>query len=40
VNFTEELRDAITKRAVLLVLGVLGLQVLFIVSYVGALHSP
>jgi len=40
VNFTEELRDAITKRTVLLVLGVLGLQVLFIVSYVGALHSP
>jgi len=40
VNFTEELRDAITKRAVFLVLGVLGLQVLFIISYVGALHSP
>jgi hypothetical protein len=40
VNFTEELRDAITKRTVFLVLGVLGLQVLFIVSYVGALHSP
>ena len=40
MNFTEELRDAITKRAVFLVLGVLGLQVLFIISYVGALHSP
>jgi N-acetylglucosamine-6-phosphate deacetylase len=40
VNFTEELKDAITKRAVFLVLGVLGLQVLFIISYVGALHSP
>lgn len=40
MNFTGELRDAITKRAVILVLGVLGLQVLFIVSYVGALHSP
>jgi hypothetical protein len=40
VHFTEELRDAITKRAVILVLGVLGLQVLFIISYVGALHSP
>ncbi len=40
MNFTGELRDAITKRAVILVLGVLVLQVLFIVSYVGALHSP
>jgi hypothetical protein len=40
VNFTGELKDAITKRAVFLVLGVLGLQVLFIISYVGALHSP
>ena len=40
MNFTKELRDAITKRAVFLVLGVLGLQVLFIISYVGALHSP
>jgi len=40
VNFTGELRDAITRRAVFLVLGVLGLQVLFIISYVGALHSP
>ena len=40
MNFTGELRDAITRRAVFLVLGVLGLQVLFIISYVGALHSP
>ncbi len=40
MNFTGELMDAITKRAVFLVLGVLGLQVLFIISYVGALHSP
>jgi hypothetical protein len=40
LNFTEELKDAITKRAVFLVLGVLGLQVLFIISFVGALHSP
>ncbi len=40
MNFTGELKDAITKRAVFLVLGVLGLQVLFIISYVGALHSP
>jgi hypothetical protein len=40
VNFTGELKDAITKRAVFLVLGVLGLQVLFVVSYVGALHRP
>ncbi len=40
MNFTGELKDAITKRAVFLLLGVLGLQVLFIISYVGALHSP
>lgn len=40
MNFTDELKDAISKRAVFLVLGVLGLQVLFIISYVGALHSP
>jgi hypothetical protein len=30
----------VTVRAVLLVLGVLGLQIAFVVSYVGALHHP
>ena len=40
MNFTRELKDAITRRAVFLVLGALTLMVLFIVSYVGALHSP
>ncbi|MCP2260126.1 Protein of unknown function (DUF3533) [Streptoalloteichus tenebrarius] len=34
------LRDAVTLRAVLLVVGVLLLQLSFIVSYVGALHHP
>ncbi len=35
-----ELRDAVTPRATLLVLAVLALQLLFIASYVGALHDP
>ncbi|WP_159766512.1 DUF3533 domain-containing protein [Streptomyces sp. HM190] len=35
-----ELRDAITPHATLLVVGVLALQLLFIASYVGALHHP
>jgi hypothetical protein len=40
MNFRSEVRDAVTVRAVVLVLGVLALQVLFIASYVGALHHP
>ncbi|AXQ57961.1 MULTISPECIES: ABC-2 transporter permease [Streptomyces] len=35
-----ELRDAVTPRTTLLVLGALALQILFIASYVGALHDP
>ena len=39
-TFTQELRDAIAPRTVLLVLGVLLVQVAFIASYVGAFHQP
>ena len=39
-GFGGELRDAVTGRAALLVIGVLLLQFGFIVSYVGALHHP
>ncbi|MFD0314036.1 DUF3533 domain-containing protein [Streptomyces flavalbus] len=38
--FLREVKDAVTPRATLLVLGVIALQVLFIASYVGALHDP
>ena len=39
-SFLTEVKDAITPRATLLVLGVIALQLLFISSYVGALHNP
>ncbi|QMU79181.1 DUF3533 domain-containing protein [Streptacidiphilus sp. PB12-B1b] len=39
-GFRGELRDAVTGRAALLVIGTLLLQFGFIVSYVGALHHP
>lgn len=39
-RFRDEVRSAVTPRAALLVLGVLVLQLLFIASYVGALHHP
>ncbi|KES03027.1 membrane protein [Streptomyces toyocaensis] len=39
-SFLGEVRDAVTPRATLLVLGVIALQLLFITSYVGALHHP
>ncbi|MFD4259153.1 DUF3533 domain-containing protein [Streptomyces sp. NPDC058534] len=39
-SFLPEVRDAVTPRATLLVLGVIALQLLFIASYVGALHDP
>ncbi|MFF1276921.1 DUF3533 domain-containing protein [Streptomyces marokkonensis] len=39
-SFLSEVRDAVTPRATLLVLGVIALQLLFITSYVGALHHP
>ncbi|MFF9063057.1 DUF3533 domain-containing protein [Streptomyces sp. NPDC014882] len=35
-----EVEDAVTPRATLLVVGVLALHLLFIASYVGALHDP
>ncbi|NUS76773.1 MAG: DUF3533 domain-containing protein [Streptomyces sp.] len=39
-GFLAEVKDAVTPRATLLVLGALALQLLFIASYVGALHDP
>ncbi|MEU9735634.1 DUF3533 domain-containing protein [Streptomyces sp. NPDC048002] len=35
-----EVKDAVTLRATVLVIGVVALQLLFIASYVGALHEP
>ncbi|MGW9205705.1 DUF3533 domain-containing protein [Embleya sp. NPDC055664] len=35
-----EVKDAVTPRATVLVIGVIALQMLFIASYVGALHDP
>lgn len=40
MTFADEVKNAITPRAALLVIGVLALQLLFIASYVGALHKP
>ncbi|MEU6393733.1 DUF3533 domain-containing protein [Streptomyces sp. NPDC046939] len=40
MRFADEFRSAVTPRATLLVIGVLALQLLFIASYVGALHNP
>ncbi|MGW2281756.1 DUF3533 domain-containing protein [Streptomyces sp. NPDC001770] len=40
MNFAGEVKQAVTPRAALLVLGALVLQLLFIASYVGALHRP
>ncbi|MFG2454925.1 DUF3533 domain-containing protein [Streptomyces sp. NPDC048512] len=39
-SFLTEVKDAVTPRATLLVIGVIALQLLFIASYVGALHDP
>ncbi|MEZ7004716.1 DUF3533 domain-containing protein [Streptomyces sp. AD55] len=39
-SFLGGVKDAVTPRATLLVLGVVALQLLFIASYVGALHDP
>ncbi|MGY0022916.1 DUF3533 domain-containing protein [Streptomyces sp. cg35] len=40
MKFADEFKNAVTPRAALLVIGVLALQLLFIASYVGALHNP
>ncbi|MEV0093098.1 DUF3533 domain-containing protein [Streptomyces sp. NPDC050738] len=40
MTFVDEMKSAVTPRAALLVIGVLVLQLLFITSYVGALHNP
>jgi hypothetical protein len=39
-GFTAELRDALSLRAVLLVVAVLALQLGFVLSYIGAFHAP
>ncbi|MFI7365655.1 DUF3533 domain-containing protein [Streptomyces sp. NPDC050149] len=40
MTFVDEVKNAVTPRAALLVIGVLALQLLFIASYIGALHNP
>ncbi|HEY9375142.1 DUF3533 domain-containing protein [Streptomyces sp.] len=40
MSFVDEVKNAVSPRAALLVVGVLALQLLFITSYVGALHHP
>ncbi|MGI5483602.1 DUF3533 domain-containing protein [Streptomyces lavendofoliae] len=40
MKLAAEVRNAVSPRAALLVVGVLALQLLFIASYVGALHDP
>ncbi|MEV7547765.1 DUF3533 domain-containing protein [Streptomyces sp. NPDC089915] len=39
-GFLAEIKDAVTIRAAVLVLGVLALQLAFITSYIGAFHHP
>ncbi|MET9297632.1 ABC transporter permease [Streptomyces sp. NPDC003077] len=39
-TFLQELKDAVSVRAALLMIGVLALTALFIASYTGAFHSP
>ncbi|MFF5446574.1 DUF3533 domain-containing protein [Streptomyces sp. NPDC012888] len=40
MSFLAEIKDAVTARAALLVLGVLALQLAFVTSYIGAFHQP
>ncbi|MFF2851842.1 DUF3533 domain-containing protein [Streptomyces sp. NPDC058001] len=40
MRFLDEVKSAVTPRAALLVVGAVALQLLFIASYVGALHHP
>ncbi|GLF96172.1 DUF3533 domain-containing protein [Streptomyces yaizuensis] len=39
-GFLAEVKDAVRLRAAVLVVGVLALQIAFVVSYVGAFHEP
>ncbi|KJY25673.1 membrane protein [Streptomyces katrae] len=39
-GFLAEVKDAVTLRAAVLVLGVLALQLAFVTSYIGAFHHP
>ncbi|MFI2076181.1 DUF3533 domain-containing protein [Streptomyces triculaminicus] len=39
-RFAQEVREAVTGRAALLVIGALVLQLAFVISYIGAFHSP
>ncbi|RSS68318.1 DUF3533 domain-containing protein [Streptomyces sp. WAC06614] len=39
-GLVNEIKDAVTVRAALLVLGVLALQLAFVTSYIGAFHHP
>ncbi|MFF4582749.1 DUF3533 domain-containing protein [Streptomyces sp. NPDC001389] len=39
-GFLAEVKDAVTVRAAVLVLGVLALQLAFVTSYIGAFHHP
>ncbi|MEV6396926.1 DUF3533 domain-containing protein [Streptomyces sp. NPDC051907] len=39
-GFLDEVKDAVTVRAAVLVIGVLALQLAFITSYIGAFHKP
>lgn len=39
-GFLAEVKDAVTVRAALLLLGVLALQLAFVTSYIGAFHQP
>ncbi|MCT9093140.1 DUF3533 domain-containing protein [Streptomyces sp. ASQP_92] len=40
MTFVDEVKTAVSVRAALLVIGVLGLMVAFIASYAGAFHNP
>src|SRR5690242_10570095 len=39
-GFLAEVKDAVTLRAALLLVGVLALQLAFVTSYIGAFHQP
>ncbi|TQK43573.1 hypothetical protein FBY35_5042 [Streptomyces sp. SLBN-118] len=39
-GFVDELKDAVSVRAAVLITGVLALQLAFIASYIGAFHNP